>query len=80
MDPINDLTGLAPGTALPRPGSNGDGIPDFQAPGLPLFSVLKLGDGSLAGVRCYYDADAGTVSCETDQAGALVLYPPECAP
>ncbi|PKN54821.1 MAG: hypothetical protein CVU56_24595 [Deltaproteobacteria bacterium HGW-Deltaproteobacteria-14] len=80
LDPSDDATGAPLGTPLALPDSNGDGIPDYQAPGLPLFGVLRLGDGSLAGIRCYYDADAASVSCETDQSGALVLYPPVCSP
>jgi len=83
VDPTNDETGAPLNDPIQPPDSDGDGVPDYQAPGLPLFGVLRLADDSLAGIRCYYDAsvgEAGTVSCETDQSGALVLYPPVCSP
>jgi hypothetical protein len=71
-------SGASAGTPFVLPDSDGDGVPDHLEQGAPIYGSIRLEDGTLRAFRCYYDAGAGIVSCETNGAGQLVLYDPIC--
>ncbi len=71
-------SGTTAGTPFVLPDSDGDGVPDHLEQGAPIYGSIRLEDGTLRAFRCYFDAGVGTVSCETDLSGQLVLYDPIC--
>lgn len=76
VDPDNG-TGTN-GTPFELPDSNGDGTPDFLEQGAPIYGSVRLQNGTLRAIHCYYDAGTGLVSCETNAQGELMLYEPVC--